>query len=129
MEDPTDTPRGLPTLAGHVVRRLLHILENRFALLSVELQEERDRVLRDVLLALGVAAFGLLSCLTLTAALILLLSAYSPVQILLVLAALYAVAAGGLAWRLMCRLRAWESLSSSLQQIRKDREAVDQLLP
>lgn len=129
MEDPAASPRGLPTLVGHLVRRVLHILENRVGLLSVELQEERDRLLRDVLLALGVAAFGLLACLSLTAALVLLLSAYSPVQILLVLAAVYAVAAGGLAWCLMRRVRAWESLSASLQQLRKDRESIDQLLP
>ena len=57
-----------PTHAGKLVetskrfaRRLLTIGENRFQLLMVEVQEERERFLRAILLALGVAAFGLCS--------------------------------------------------------------------
>lgn len=42
-------------------RRLLTIAENRFELLMVEVQEERTRLLRSILLALGVAALGLLA--------------------------------------------------------------------
>lgn len=42
--------------------------ENRLELLAVEVQEERERLLHALLLALGVAAFGLLAGLTLTAA-------------------------------------------------------------
>ena len=40
--------------------RLLAIGENRIELLMVEMQEGRERCLRAILLACGVAAFGLL---------------------------------------------------------------------
>ena len=54
-------------------RRLLTIGENRFELLMVEVQEERARLLRAILLALGVAAFGLLAGVALTGAVVVLL--------------------------------------------------------
>ena len=59
--------------------------ENRLELLAVEVQEERERLLHAFLLALGVAAFGLLAGLTLTAAIVVLLWAWSPVAVLLIL--------------------------------------------
>ena len=49
-----ETPKRL-------ARLLLAIGENRLELLSVELQEERERLLCAILLALGVAAFSLLA--------------------------------------------------------------------
>ena len=69
--------------------------ENRLELLTVEVQEERERLLHAFLLALGVAAFGLLAGITLTAAIVVLLWAWSPVAVLLTLTGLYG-AAGGL---------------------------------
>ena len=74
------------------VRRLLIIGENRLELLTVEVQEARERLLHAILLALGVAAFGLLAGITLTAAIVVWLWAYSPVASLLALTGLYAAA-------------------------------------
>ena len=42
----------------HFARQLLVVIENRLALLMVEVQEERERLLRAILLALGIAVFG-----------------------------------------------------------------------
>src|SRR5271154_1228501 len=116
------------TTSKTFARRLLTIGENRLELLTVEVQEERERLLHAFLLALGMAAFGLLAGLTLTAAIVVLLWAWSPVAVLLILTALYA-AAGICLWRRLAGLlRNWQTLSASLDQLRKDRECLEKIL-
>jgi uncharacterized membrane protein YqjE len=91
-------------------------------------QEERERLLHTFLLALGVAAFGLLAGLTLTAAIVVLLWAWSHVAVLLILTVLYA-ATGICLWnQLTGLLRNWQTLSASLDQLRKDRECLEKIL-
>src|SRR5436190_539566 len=68
MQESTVSFKQLSTSSKDIARRLLTIGENRLELLTVEMQEERDRLLHAILMAFGVAAFGLLACLTLTAA-------------------------------------------------------------
>jgi len=109
-------------------RRLLTIGENRLELLMVEMQEGRERCLRAILLACGVAAFGLLAGITLTAAIVVLLWACSPVAVLLILTALYG-AAGVCLYRQLIRLqRDWQTLSASRDQLRKDSACLKKLL-
>jgi uncharacterized membrane protein YqjE len=124
-----------PTNAGQLVqtakrlaRRLLTIGENRFELLMVEVQEERKRLLRAILLALGVAAFGLLAGVALTGAIVVLLWNASPVAALLVLTSLYGAASGCLYRRLMLLLRDWQNLPATLDQLRKDRACLEKHL-
>ena len=121
-----------PTNAGHLVettkrfaRRLLTIGENRFELLMVEVQEERERLLRAILLALGVAAFGLLAGVALTGAIVVLLWELSPAAALLVLASLYGATAVWFYWRLTLLLRDWQNLPATLDQLRKDRACLE----
>jgi uncharacterized membrane protein YqjE len=92
MEESTVSFGQLAATSKHFARRLLTIGENRLELLTVEVQEERERLLHAFLLALGVAAFGLLAGLTLTAAIVVLLWAWSPVAVLLILTGLYGAA-------------------------------------
>ena len=102
--------------------------ENRLELLMVELQEERECLLHTILLALGVAAFGLLAGMTLTAAIAVLLWAWSPVAVLLILTAIYGIVGTCLYRRLIGVLRNWQSLSASLEQFRKDRACLEKIL-
>jgi uncharacterized membrane protein YqjE len=124
-----------PTHAGRLVetskrfaRRLLTIAENRFELLMVEVQEERERLLRAILLALGVAAFGLLAGVALTGAIVVLLWEVSRVAALLVLTCLYGVSAVSLYRRLTRLLRDWQNLPATLDQFRKDRACLEKNL-
>ena len=110
------------------MRRLATIGENRLELLAVEVQEERERLLHAFLLALGVAAFGLLAGIALTAAIADLLWTYSPVAVLLILTGLYAAAGIFLYQRLTGLLRNWQTLSASLDQFRKDRICLENFL-
>ncbi len=63
-------PGHLAEAARRFRQRLLATGENRFELLLVEAQEEREHLLQAILLILGVAAFGLLGAATLTAAIV-----------------------------------------------------------
>ena len=124
-----------PTSAGQLVetskrfaRRLLTIGENRFELLMLEVQEERERFLHAILLALGVAAFGLLAGVALTGAIVVLLWDHSRVAALLVLTGLYGATAVFLYRRLTLLLRDWQNLPATLDQLRKDRACLEKNL-
>jgi uncharacterized membrane protein YqjE len=110
------------------VRRLAIIGENRIELLTVEMQEEREHLVNAFLLALGVAAFGLLAGVTLTTAIAVWLWAYSPLGVLLALTVIYGGAGGLLYWRLTQLLRNWQTFPASLDQIRKDRAGLEKRL-
>ena len=128
MEESTVSFRQLATTSKHFARRLLTIGENRLELLTVEVQEERERMLHAFLLASGVAVCGLLAGLALTAAIVIGLWAWSHVAVLLILAGLYAVAGMVLYRRLTGVLRNWQTLSASLDQLRKDRASLEKIL-
>lgn len=126
-----ETTGSLNQLAANskqFVRRLAIIGENRIELLTVELQEEREHLVHAFLLSLGVAAFGLLAGVALTAAVAVWLWACSPLVVLLTLTALYGAAGGFLYWRLTTLLRNWQTLPASLDQIRKDRACLERKL-
>jgi uncharacterized membrane protein YqjE len=128
METAHGSLNQLATTSKQFLRRLATIGENRLELLTVEVQEERERLLHAFLLALSVAAFGLLAGLTLTAAVAALLWPYSPWAVLLTLTGLYAAAGVYLYRRLTGLLRDWQTLPASLDQIRKDRACLDKIL-
>ena len=128
MEENTPPVKRLGSSSRSFARRLLTIGENRLELLTVEVQEERERLLYAFLLALGVSAFGLLAGLTLTAAIAVLLWSWSPFGVLLTLAILYSFA-GFYLYRLLIRfLNNWQTFPASLDQLRKDRTCLETLL-
>ena len=94
----------------------------------MEVQEERERLLHAILLALGVATFGLLAGVALTGTLVVLLWELSRVAALLVLTSLYGAAAVCLYRRLTRLLRDWQNLPATLDQLRKDRACLENIL-
>jgi uncharacterized membrane protein YqjE len=120
--------RQLAATLKHFARRLFTVGENRFELLMVEVQEERVRLLRAILLALGVAAFGLLAGATLTALVVVLFWDFSRLTVLLGLTGLYAAAGIGLYRRLTVLLRDWQNLPATLDQLKKDRACLEKIL-
>ena len=109
-------------------RRLLTIGENRLELLKVEVQEESEHLMQAFLLALGVAACGLLAGSTLTAAILVMLWAWSPVAALLMLTGLNGAATVCLWRRFIGLLRDRQTLSASLDQLRKDRACLEKAI-
>ena len=128
MDESTVPFSQLASTSKNLARRLLTIGENRLELLAVEVQEERERLLHAFLLGLGITAFGMLAALALTAALVIGLWAWSPVAVLMTLTGLYGAAGIWLGRRLSARLRDWQTLSASLDQLRKDRDCLGELL-
>jgi uncharacterized membrane protein YqjE len=126
MEESAVSLGQLAATSKTFARRLLTIGENRLELLTVEVQEERERLLHAFLLALGIATFGLLAGLTLTAALVVWLWAW-PVTVLLTLTGLYGAAGICLYRQLIGVLRNWQTLSTSLDQLRKDRACLEKI--
>jgi len=118
----------LAATAKQLARRLLTIGENRLELLTVELQEERARLQQAVLLTFGVAVFGLLMGLTLTALIVVLAWAYSPVVVLVILTGLYGGTAYALYRQLTAHVRQVKTLAATLDQLRKDRACLEQTL-
>ena len=127
MEATTASVGQLAATSKRMARRLLTLGENRLELLAVEIQEERERLMRAFLLALAVAVFGLLAALTLTAALVLCFP-NSPVAALLTLTVIYATTAIILYRRVLGLLRDWQSFAATLDQFRKDRQCLEDLL-
>jgi len=128
METASVRFKQLGATSKHIARRLLSIGENRLELLTLEVQEERERLLHAFLLALGVVAFGLLAGIALTGVVVVLFWDYSPVAALLTLTGLYGVAAVVLYRRLTGWLRDWQTLSATLDQLRKDRACLERTL-
>jgi len=128
MEESTASLASLTAASKQVAQRLLTIGENRLALLAVEVQEERERLLQAVVLALGTAVLAFLAGLTLTAGLVVLGWPYSPIAVLLTLTGLYGGSAFLLYRRLAGLLRDWQVLSASLGQLRKDRACLEKIL-
>ena len=128
MEPATDNLGPIGASSKRFAQRLLTIGENRLELLMLEVQEERGRLLHAILLALGVAAFGLLAGITLTAAIVVGLWTWSPVAVLLILAGLFGAAGVCLYRRLSGLLHDWQTLSATLNQLRKDRACLEKLL-
>ena len=128
METDINSLAQFAATSKRFARLLLTIGENRLELLMVAVQEERELVLRAILLALGMAVFGLLTGITLTGAIVVRWWAYSPVGVLVTLAALYGAAGLCLYWRLTRLMRDWQTLSASFDQLRKDRESLEATL-
>jgi uncharacterized membrane protein YqjE len=128
METPSDTVPHLADASRRLAQRAFVICENRVELLMVEVQEERERFLRAVLLALGAVAFGLLAGMGLTAIIAVAFWQQSPIAALLILTVLYAVVATVLYVRLVRLQRDWQTLPTTLDQLRKDRECLGENL-
>lgn len=120
--------KQLTTDSKTFARRLLTIGENRLELFTVEVQEERERLLRAFLLALGVAVFGFLAGAALTVAIVVLLWSISPVIVLLVLAAFYMTVAIYLYRRFIGLRLDWKTLPATLDQFKKDRACFEKIL-
>jgi uncharacterized membrane protein YqjE len=129
METSSEAGTDLTEVAGRISQRLFVIAENRLQLLMVEAQEERERILRAIWLALGAAAFGLMAGVTLTLVVAVALWGWGhPIVALLVLSAIYVIAAAIFYSRLSHLQRNWQTLMATLEQLKKDRECLEKNL-
>ena len=120
METPADNAPNLAETSKRLAQRTLVICENRLELLLVEVEEERERILRVVWLGLGALVFGLLAGVALTAVVAVAFWQQSPVAALLILALLYIVAGCLLCTRLApVAAGDWQTLPTTFGTIEK----------
>lgn len=124
VEKPADTRVQLATASKRVVRRLLSIFETRLELALVELQEEREKVLRSLWLAMAASVCLLLAGIVLTILIVVIFWGNHPIAALLVLMAIYLLVAVIFYVRLNQLQRGWETLPATIEQLRKDRECL-----
>lgn len=124
MDIPPETDGNLAGAVKKVLWRLMAVGQNRAELLMVEMQEERARAQMVVFLVVGIAAFGLLATLTVTA-LIAVAFASHLLLALGVLAAFYGIGAFLFYVKLSRLLNRWEVFTATREQFERDRECLE----
>ncbi|MBA4150086.1 MAG: phage holin family protein [Verrucomicrobia bacterium] len=128
MEDLVTNFVQMAASSKQFARRLFASGENRLELLLVEVQEERERLLRALVMVLCIAGFTLLAVMALSGAIIVLLWHFSPVGAFMALTALYSACGLYFYRRLTLLQRNWKTLSATLDQLKKDRECLEKSL-
>ena len=103
------------------------IWQNRAELLMLEIQEERERLQTLIFFGVAAAVLGLLAGMTLTAV-IALSAGEHYLGALIALTVVYAGVALVFFIKFTQIQRHWESLSATRDQLKKDRECLEQLL-
>lgn len=122
--DATDSHANVGDASKRVAQRFLSILENRFELAVVEIQEEREKILHSLWYAMVASVFLLLAGLTFTAVIAVAFWGNHPIAALLVLVAVYLTVAVIFYFRLKKLRREWDLFPSTIEQLRKDRECL-----
>lgn len=129
MNDDSGSPLGnIKTASKRLAKTALVLGENRMQLLLLELEEERERVLKALILALGVFAFGLLAGVAFTVVIVLAFWNSHPVCAASVLTAVYAGSALFLNSRLSLLRRDWAAFSGTVSQLQKDVSCLSEIL-
>jgi uncharacterized membrane protein YqjE len=128
MDNYASQPVSFVDAAKTGLRRLLAAGENRLELLVVEMQEETERFVWVVFLAIGTAALGLLAAMGFSAAVVVALWDHSHVAVLIILTCAYAIGAVVLGCRLAALCRNQNPFPASIDQLKKDRECLEKTL-
>ena len=123
MSDTEPSSPGLFKSLTAVAARLLATFHTRAELFSVELQEERYRLIELLLLTGGALLCGGLALFLLSITIILLFRADLRVYAALIMVVLYACGAGFFVWRIKRKLRD-EPFSETMDQLKKDWECL-----
>lgn len=124
MDRDRPNPTETKATARRLARGLLAIVQTRFELATVELQEAREHWVLAFLLSLGIAACGLLAGGALMVGLGMLLWPYSPALAAAIPFSLLSATSLYLYRKLMNLLRDWRTFPSTFEQLRKDRECL-----
>jgi len=125
MDDQEEIPSGLPDTLRRLGSAILAMLQNRLELLVVELHEDRIRLIETLLLVVAVVALGLFTLILAAAAVIVLVWNTLHVAGLFIVSGVGLVATLLVGWRLNVRLKNWPLLPGTLEQLKKDRECLE----
>jgi uncharacterized membrane protein YqjE len=125
MDDKEEVPLKLPETLRRLGSAILAILQNRIELLVVELHQDRIRLVETLLLVVAVVALGLFTLSLAAAAVIILVWARFGVIGLFIVSVAGLIATLVVGWRLNLRLKNWPLLPGTLEQLKKDRECLE----
>jgi uncharacterized membrane protein YqjE len=126
MDSNPPAGEGLFRIVPRLLRTLREAAANRLELFLVECQEERLRLMEALLLAATVLVCATLALVLLTFALVVIFWDTHRVLVLMLLTGAYAVGAVAAGVTLRARLRRWQPFGATLEEIRKDRECLEQ---
>ena len=124
METPPDTHAHLAGAIKRLLSRVIAAGTNRAELLMVEMQEEQARAQEVMFLAAGVAVFGVLATMTVTAVIACAFASHLLLA-LGVLAVFYCIGAVIFYVKLSQMLRHWDKFTATREQFEKDRECLE----
>lgn len=125
MDDNEAAPPGLLETLRRIGAAILAILQNRLELLIVELHEDRIRVFEALILLAIIGALGFFTVALALAGAIFLVWSKFHVTGLFILSGVGLVGTLVAAWRLHLRLKNWPLLSGTLEQLKKDRQCLE----
>lgn len=125
MSDDQDRPHGAFAALRRLAAALVAASQTRLSLASVELTEERDRLLRIALLALAAAFALMLALVALSALLVVAFWDSARIAVLVALLAVYLLAGLWCALRARALARAAPALlESTLAELERDAQAL-----
>jgi uncharacterized membrane protein YqjE len=125
MDDQEEAPPGLPETLRRLGASILAVVQNRLELLVVELHEDRIRLFEALLMLIALVALGFFSLMLAAAGVIILVWHYFDVWGLFILCGISLIATLLVGWRLQLRLNNWPLLPGTMEQLKKDRECLE----
>jgi len=116
-------PRGVLESLRGICDSVVGLLQNRLELLGVELQEQKERLVKVILLAIGMLFLGNMAALVLTVTIVVLAGPEARKPVLVILSLLYV--AGTVAAFLMLRKEMQAGsvpLKDTVSELKKDRD-------
>jgi uncharacterized membrane protein YqjE len=125
MEPSTEENPGLIHSLKRLGGTVLGIAENRVELLLVEVEEERCRAVQALLLIMSLAVLALMTLMLGTLTVVMLCGPEHRPAVLVIFSLLYLLATLTVFWKLRRQLSQWQSFSSTLAELKKDRACLD----
>jgi uncharacterized membrane protein YqjE len=125
MDQPTETEGGLFASLRRLIDSALALVQNRFEVFTVELQEEKIRLVDLLLRAVVVVVLGFMTLIAATALVVVWFWDSSPVAALAIVTLLYGLTAAGMGYSLKQRLQNNPPpFAGTLAEFKKDRECL-----
>lgn len=121
---PEGEKSGIAASLARALDTALATVQNRLELFSVELREEKYRLVELLVLAGGILALALMALALLTFTIVFVLPEEARVMALIGLTLIYAVAIGLGIRTLRARLKSWVPFSGTLGELQKDRACL-----
>jgi uncharacterized membrane protein YqjE len=125
MDQPTETEGGLFASLRRMLDAALALVQNRFEVFTVELQEEKIRLVDLLLRAVVVVVLAFMTLIAATALVVVWFWDSSPVAALAIVTLLYGLTAAGVGYSLKQRLQKGPPpFAGTLAEFKKDRECL-----